>query len=163
MAFSLASTLFQSRGSLALGSEPTWPAFPNTLPSSDEVPAFLNRMHEAVITFGEGPPIPPIKRRRQVSARRLPSAVSLASKDHLISLIDGKKYTLSRHLSTHGLTPEQYRECDRLKPDYPMVAQSYSEARRAMAGPHAHLRRRSLRRPERPRRGRKPNAALNPT
>jgi predicted transcriptional regulator len=40
-----------------------------------------------------------------VSVRR-----SLASKDHIISMIDGKPYKmLRRHLATHGLTPEQYR------------------------------------------------------
>ncbi|WP_229733187.1 MucR family transcriptional regulator [Sphingomonas psychrolutea] len=59
---------------------------------------------------------------------------SLASRDHIISMIDGKPYkTLRRHLSGHGLTPEQYRERYGLKTDYPMVAESYSEARRAMA------------------------------
>ena len=59
---------------------------------------------------------------------------SLASKDHIISMIDGKPYkTLRRHLSGHGLTPEQYRERYNLKTDYPMVSESYSEARRAMA------------------------------
>ena len=59
---------------------------------------------------------------------------SLASKDHIISMIDGKPYrTLRRHLSTHGLTPDEYRARYKLKPDYPMVAPAYSEARRAMA------------------------------
>lgn len=59
---------------------------------------------------------------------------SLASRDHIISLIDGKPYrTLRRHLSTHGLTPDEYRARYNLKPDYPMVAETYSEARRAMA------------------------------
>jgi predicted transcriptional regulator len=59
---------------------------------------------------------------------------SLASKDHIISLIDGKPYkTLRRHLSTHGLTPEDYRQRYNLKPDYPIVAPTYSEHRRAMA------------------------------
>jgi predicted transcriptional regulator len=59
---------------------------------------------------------------------------SLASKDHLISLIDGKPYkTLRRHLAGHGLTPDDYRQRYGLKPDYPMVAESYSEARRDMA------------------------------
>ena len=49
-------------------------------------------------------------------------------------MLDGKKYkTLRRHLSTNGLTPEQYRERFNLKADYPMVAATYSEARRAMA------------------------------
>ena len=59
---------------------------------------------------------------------------SLSSPDHIISMIDGKSYkTLRRHLTTHGLTPEQYRERFGLKSDYPMVAATYSEARRAMA------------------------------
>jgi predicted transcriptional regulator len=59
---------------------------------------------------------------------------SLGSKDHIISMIDGKPYkTLRRHLSTHGLTPEQYRERYNLKPDYPMVAENYSKQRRDMA------------------------------
>lgn len=59
---------------------------------------------------------------------------SLASKDHIISLIDGKPYkTLRRHLSGHNLTPETYRERYGLKPDYPMVAENYSKARREMA------------------------------
>src|SRR5690606_33118041 len=59
---------------------------------------------------------------------------SLASKDHIISMIDGKPYkTLRRHLSTHGLTPAEYRARYGLKADYPMVAPAYSEQRRAMA------------------------------
>ena len=49
-------------------------------------------------------------------------------------MIDGKPYkTLRRHLSGHGLTPEQYRERYNLKSDYPMVSENYSEQRRAMA------------------------------
>ncbi|WP_254792352.1 MucR family transcriptional regulator [Sphingobium sp. YR657] len=59
---------------------------------------------------------------------------SLASPDHLVSLIDGKPYkTLRRHLTAHGLTAEQYRERYNLPGDYPMVAPSFSEARRAIA------------------------------
>ena len=49
-------------------------------------------------------------------------------------MIDGKPYkTLRRHLSTYGLTPEEYRARYGLKSDYPMVSPNYSEARRAMA------------------------------
>lgn len=59
---------------------------------------------------------------------------SLSSPDHIISLIDGKPYkTLKRHLATHGLTPEQYRERYKLPKSYPLVATSYSDARRAVA------------------------------
>lgn len=49
-------------------------------------------------------------------------------------MIDGKPYkTLRRHLSTHGLTDVQYRERYNLRPDYPMVSENYSLARREMA------------------------------
>lgn len=59
---------------------------------------------------------------------------SLASATHIISMIDGKPYqTLKRHLSKHGLTPQEYRERYSLARDYPMVAKAYSESRRAIA------------------------------
>lgn len=59
---------------------------------------------------------------------------SLASKDQIISLIDGKPYkTLKRHLSGHGLTPEDYRARYKLPANYPMVAANYSEQRRRVA------------------------------
>ncbi|MBA4090105.1 MAG: MucR-family transcriptional regulator [Sphingobium sp.] len=64
-----------------------------------------------------------------VSARK-----SLASRDHIVSMIDGKPYkTLKRHLGTHGLTPAEYRSRYGLPKDYPMVAPAYSEQRRQTA------------------------------
>ena len=112
-----------------------WLGNPNTRVSSDEVPAFLTQMHGSVARLVEQPDA---ARGSGLAAEQFTPAVSarksLASKDHIISLIDGKPYkTLRRHLSGHGLTPEQYRERYHLKPDYPMVAENYSAARRAMA------------------------------
>lgn len=64
-----------------------------------------------------------------VSARK-----SLSSPDHILSMIDGKPYkTLKRHLATHGLSPDEYRARYNLPKSYPLVAPSYSEARRAVA------------------------------
>lgn len=113
-----------------------WLANPNTRTTADDVPAFLLSMHTAVVSLSsgtssssatEGSSAPTYE--PATTARK-----SLASPDHIISLIDGKKYkTLRRHLSTNGLTPAEYRERYNLKSDYPMVAQTYSEARRAMA------------------------------
>jgi len=115
-----------------------WLGNPNTRVTADEVPAFLKTMHETVAGLsGETAKAPGASDESSVQEQFVPAVSvrkSLASKDHLISLIDGKPYkTLRRHLSTHGLTPEQYRERYNLKPDYPMVAPNYSEARRAMA------------------------------
>ena len=111
-----------------------WLGNPNTRAGSDDVPAFLRTMHEAVLALSKSPEAvtagePSGGYTPAVTVRR-----SLSSADHIISMIDGKPYkTLRRHLSTHGLTPEQYRERYKLKPDYPMVAPSYSEVRRSMA------------------------------
>ncbi len=59
---------------------------------------------------------------------------SLASRDHIVSMIDGKPYrSLKRHLSSHGLTPADYRQRYNLAADYPMVAPGYSEQRREVA------------------------------
>lgn len=110
-----------------------WLSNPNTRTSAEEVPAFLQRMHEAVSRMGTAQPREAAEPQPEftpaVSARK-----SLASKDHIISMIDGKAYkTLRRHLARHGLTPEQYRERFGLRPDYPMVSESYSQVRRDMA------------------------------
>ena len=59
---------------------------------------------------------------------------SLASRDHIISMIDGKPYrSLHRHLTANGSTPDEYRRRYNLQPDCPMVASGYSESRREMA------------------------------
>lgn len=114
-----------------------WLGNPNTRVTSDDVPAFLRSMHAAVRDLSLAAELPNETSSDGTDLAYAPAVTvrrSLASKDHIISLIDGKPYkTLRRHLGTHGLTPEQYRTRFKLKPDYPMVAENYSEARRAMA------------------------------
>lgn len=111
-----------------------WLGNPNTRSSADDVPAFLGKMHDTVsklLGAGEQAPAaaPQAEYTPAVSVRK-----SLASKDHIISMIDGKPYkTLRRHLATNGMTPAEYRDRYGLKSDYPMVAENYSESRRAMA------------------------------
>ncbi|MFB9051195.1 MucR family transcriptional regulator [Sphingobium indicum] len=59
---------------------------------------------------------------------------NLSSPEHILSMIDGRPYkTLKRHLASHGLTPNEYRERYGLPKSYPLVAPNYSEARRAVA------------------------------
>ncbi len=112
-----------------------WLGNPNTRTDAEHVPAFLNSMHAALqqLAGGSRAAAPEAEAAQEytpaVSVRK-----SLASPDHIISMIDGKPYkTLRRHLATHGLTPEEYRERYNLKADYPMVSETYSESRRAMA------------------------------
>lgn len=114
-----------------------WLSNANTRVTAEDVPVFLKTMHETLagLTTGgapateEAPAEEALEYVGAVTVRK-----SLASADHIISMIDGKPYkTLRRHLSGHGLTPEEYRARYNLRSDYPMVAPAYSEARRAMA------------------------------
>ena len=112
-----------------------WLGNPNTRASADDVPAFLATMRDSVLELiGQ----PDAAGGEEASSGLFTPAVSvrksLASKEHIISMIDGKPYkTLRRHLGGHGLTAEEYRRRYNLKSDYPMVAEAYSAARRAMA------------------------------
>ena len=115
-----------------------WLGNQNNRVSADDVPAFLRTMHATITELAGGAETSVEGAEPEASVAEFTPAVtarkSLASKDHIISMIDGKPYrTLRRHLSTNGLTPEQYRERYNLKPDYPMVAESYSQQRREMA------------------------------
>lgn len=111
-----------------------WLSNPNTRASAEEVPAFLRAMHDAVGALGGATAAETVEEAAPGYTPAVSVRKSLASKDHIISMIDGKPYkTLRRHLSRHGLTPEQYRERFGLKADYPMVSESYSNARREMA------------------------------
>ncbi|TGD95816.1 MucR family transcriptional regulator [Methylobacterium nonmethylotrophicum] len=67
-------------------------------------------------------PTPPVPIRKTVTP------------DHIISLEDGKPYkSLKRHLTTRGLTPDQYRQKWGLPHDYPMVAATYAAQRSELA------------------------------
>ena len=125
----------QDGKTLMLATELTiaWLANPNTRVSASDVPDFLRSTHQTITGLMTPPPLPAAQPQPDyepaVSVRK-----STASPDRIISMIDGKPYmSLARHLKSHGLTPEQYRQRYGLKPDYPMVAPAYSEARRAMA------------------------------
>lgn len=111
-----------------------WLSSPNTRAQADEVPAFLRTMHEAVVGLTQQTEAVDDQTVEARPEPAVPVRKSLSSRDHIISLIDGKPYkTLRRHLATRGMTPEQYRERYGLKADYPMVAPAYAEQRRDMA------------------------------
>lgn len=112
-----------------------WLNNPNNRVGADDVPAFLRAVHATVNDLATSPAA---GETGSESAPEYTPAVSvrrsLASKDHILSLIDGKPYkTLTRHLTRHGLTAEQYKERYGLKADYPMVAENYASHRRELA------------------------------
>jgi predicted transcriptional regulator len=108
-----------------------WLSNPNTKVQADNVATVLRQMHDAVKSLS-------LPAETEATAEPYPPAVtvrkSLASKDHILSLIDGKPYKmLRRHLTRHGLTPEDYRTRYGLKPDYPMVSETYAQTRSDLA------------------------------
>jgi predicted transcriptional regulator len=115
-----------------------WLGNQNVRATAEDVPTFIRTMHATLTeldgnTTATGPDVDDAS-QGDVFVPAVGVRKSLASPDHIISMIDGKPYkTLRRHLARHGLTPEQYRERYKLKADYPMVAPSYSEVRSAMA------------------------------
>lgn len=111
-----------------------WLGNSNTRVAADDVPAFLQSMYATVTGLGTPAEDTSAESAEPEFAPAVSVRKSLASKDHIISMIDGKPYkTLRRHLSTHGLTPDEYRARYGLKADYPMVSETYSESRRDMA------------------------------
>lgn len=120
--------------------------------SSDEIAPLVGEVYAALKAAVDGTgaePQPVVSTpQRAVSVRK-----SLASPDHIISMIDGKPYkTLKRHIGLHGYTPQSYRETFGLAKDYPMTCPSYSEQRAEMA------KRIGLGRKSGQKRGRRPNA-----
>ncbi len=110
----------------------------------DDLPALIASTHAALSgrTATTAEPAPAEEHQPAVTARK-----SLANRDFIISLIDGKPYKmLKRHLGGHGLTPGEYRARYGLPATYPMIAQGYSDARSELA------KRRGL--------GRKPSVAV---
>ncbi|MCW5647776.1 MAG: MucR family transcriptional regulator [Sphingopyxis sp.] len=88
----------------------------------------INNVHAALSGLGAAPvveekPVPAVSVRSSLKP------------DYIICLEDGKKLKmLRRHLMTHyGMTPDDYRAKWGLPADYPMVAPSYAEKRRALA------------------------------
>ena len=99
---------------------------------SDDLPGLIASTHAALsglTTTTAEPAATADQHQPAVTARK-----SLANRDFIISLIDGKPYkSLKRHLTGHGLTPEEYRSRYGLAATYPMVAPGYSDARREVA------------------------------
>jgi predicted transcriptional regulator len=102
----------------------------NSLPIAD-LPSLIQSVHAALAQLASGPAIsaPPVEKKEPaVSIRKS------ITPDYLFCLDDGKKFkSLRRHLSTLGMTPDQYRAKWSLPSDYPMVAPNYAAARSEMA------------------------------
>jgi predicted transcriptional regulator len=102
----------------------------NSVPTG-ELPGLFEIVHTVLARLKDGVETP-----APVAPTREPAVSIRASirPDYLICLEDGKHFkALKRHVSGHGLTPDQYRAKWKLPSDYPMVAPNYAAARSALA------------------------------
>lgn len=95
----------------------------------DQLPALIVGIHKALGELGRPEPVGVAIQQPAVPVR------SSVRRDHIVCLEDGKKLKLlKRHLrSVYGMTPDQYRAKWQLPADYPMVAPTYAETRKAFA------------------------------
>jgi len=110
-----------------------WLSNPHTHASADAAATFLRDTFAAVTNLhegGGGAAALPVENNVAEYTPAVSVRKSLANPEFIISMIDGKPYrSLRRHLSSRGLTPEEYRQRYNLKPSYPMVSEGYSKAR----------------------------------
>jgi predicted transcriptional regulator len=93
-----------------------------------DVSGLIEQVYGALAKLGAPAKVVEKKSRGVVSIR------ASIKPEYLISMIDGKHYKmLKRHVKLHGYTPESYRAAFGLPNDYPMIAASHSEKRRAIA------------------------------
>ncbi|ACA20836.1 transcriptional regulator, MucR family [Methylobacterium sp. 4-46] len=99
----------------------------NSVPVAD-LPSLISAVHTSLVRLRNPAPAEPEKPVPLMPIKKT------ITPDFLISLEDGRQYkSLKRHLSTRGLTPEQYRQKWGLPPDYPMVAANYAAQRSELA------------------------------
>ncbi len=99
----------------------------NNVPAS-ELPALIASTHSALLKLSAPSQPEPVKLEPPVPIRKT------VTPDHIISLEDGRPYrSLKRHLTSRGLTPEDYRRKWGLPHDYPMVAANYAAQRSELA------------------------------
>ena len=102
----------------------------NSVPAG-ELPALIEAVHTSIKSLAEGLESTAPKVEAKVPAVSIRKSVT---PEYLICLEDGKHFkSLRRHLSTLGMTPEQYREKWSLPDSYPMVAPNYAAQRSALA------------------------------
>jgi predicted transcriptional regulator len=94
-----------------------------------ELPALIQQVSQSLASRGQGPAASPAALTPAVPIRRSVGA------DTITCLDCGKKAKmLKRHLlTTHSLTPDEYRTRWGLPGDYPMVAPNYAARRSELA------------------------------
>lgn len=97
---------------------------------ASELPSLISTTYTALAALGTNQ-----EPQQETVEKPSPQAIRRSvTPDALTSFIDGKKYkSLKRHITSNGMTWDEYRERYGLPADYPSVAPNYSAARSAMA------------------------------
>ena len=99
----------------------------NRLPATG-LPELIASISDSISKLGEPASVPEVAPVPAVNPKKSVHA------DYIVCLEDGKKFkSMKRHLTSHGLTPQQYRAKWGLAADYPMTAPNYSAKRSPMA------------------------------
>jgi predicted transcriptional regulator len=94
-----------------------------------ELPGLIASVHASLTGLGQ--PAAMLEENHKVTAAQIRKSIT---PDRITSFLDGKPYrSLKRHLSSNGMTPNEYRQKYGLPHDYPMVAATYAAARSEMA------------------------------
>lgn len=95
----------------------------------NDIPSLIQNVHQALSEISADKSAAEEKPEPKVSIR------SSVKPDYIVCLECGKKQKmLKRHLMTsHGMTPAEYRQKWSLSSDYPLVAPNYAEQRRTLA------------------------------
>ena len=95
----------------------------------NDLPTLIQNVHQALTGISSSQAASEEKQEPKVSIR------SSVKPDYVVCLECGKRQKmLKRHLMTsHAMTPSEYREKWGLSSDYPMVAPNYAEQRRKLA------------------------------
>jgi predicted transcriptional regulator len=119
-----------NNGTILLTAEIVSSYLSNNAMQAGDIPALIKSVHKALVEAEAGAQEPERPVHEPVVSVR-----SSIKPEHLVCLECGaKQKTLKRHLmSSHGLTPAEYKDRYNLPADYPMVAPDYAKQRSKLA------------------------------
>jgi len=114
--------------------------------TAGDLPGLIASVHDALAKAAGAGAEAPAEQERPTPPVSIKKSIT---PDAIISMEDGRPYkSMKRHLTSRGMTPDQYRQKWGLPHDYPMVAPSYAKARSELAK-QMGLGRKASARPER--------------
>jgi predicted transcriptional regulator len=97
----------------------------------DSVPGLIQAVYTSLSNLGQEPAVSEDARMERLTPAQARKLITPAG---IISQITQKPFkSMKRHISSHGYTPQSYREQFGLPADFPMVHPDYAKARSELA------------------------------